>query len=131
MERLERDDLNRVLKTLTVDEKCSLLSGADQWHTEGIPGKGVPPIMVSDGPHGLRAQSGGGDHVGIGNSEPATCFPPAATLACSWDPSLVRAVGEAIGDEARALGVSVVLGPGVNIKRSPLCGRNLDRKSVV
>ncbi len=82
--------------------------------------------MVSDGPHGLRTQPGRGDHVGLGGSLPATCFPPAATIASSWDPGLLHSVGEALAREARAYGVSVILGPGVNMKRSPLCGRNFE-----
>ena len=82
--------------------------------------------MMSDGPHGLRKQKMEGDHLGIGQSEPATCFPPAATSANSWDPELLYAMGQAIGEEARDQGVAVVLGPGVNIKRSPLCGRNFE-----
>ena len=82
--------------------------------------------MVSDGPHGLRAQPGEGDHVGIGGSAPATCFPTASALGSSWNPELCRTVGEALGREAKRLGVSVVLGPGINMKRSPLCGRNFE-----
>ena len=111
---------------LTLEEKASLCLGSNFWHTAPVPRLGIPAIMVSDGPHGLRRQPDGGDHVGIGGSLPATCFPPAAALGSSWDPALVRRVGEAIGREARAQRVSVVLGPGINIKRSPLCGRNFE-----
>src|SRR6187455_3279516 len=82
--------------------------------------------MVSDGPHGLRKQERNTDHVGIGGSVPATCFPTASALASSWDRDLVRAVGAAIGTEARAQDLAVVLGPGINLKRSPLCGRNFE-----
>jgi beta-glucosidase len=111
---------------LTLEEKVSLTLGSDFWHTAAVDRAGVPAIMVSDGPHGLRAQPTSGDHVGIGGSLPATCFPPAAALGSSWDPDLVREVGAAIGREARDQGVGVVLGPGINIKRSPLCGRNFE-----
>ena len=102
-----------------------LTTGADYWSTQPVPGVGV--IRFADGPHGLRVQDDDHpDHLGIGRSMPATCFPPAVTLASSWDPALVRAVGEALGREARAAGVHVILGPGMNIKRSPLCGRNFE-----
>ncbi|QJY48257.1 glycoside hydrolase family 3 C-terminal domain-containing protein [Pseudonocardia broussonetiae] len=112
------------MEPLTVEQKAALSIGADFWHTSAVPG--VPSILVSDGPHGLRVQPGAGDHVGLGGSLPATCFPTAAALASTWDPALLREVGEALGTEARAQGVGVVLGPGVNIKRSPLCGRNFE-----
>ncbi len=119
-------DVNKLVEALTREEKVALVSGADQWHTVGVPHLGIPPIMVSDGPHGLRKQAEEGDRLGIGLSTPATCFPPAATTANSWDPGLLFAMGEAIGNEALHEGVSVVLGPGINIKRSPLCGRNFE-----
>ena len=119
-------DINRLIGALTREEKVALVSGADQWHTVAIPRLGIPAIMVSDGPHGLRKQAAEGDHLGIGVSVPATCFPPATTSANSWDPSLLFAMGEAIGREAIQEGVSVVLGPGINIKRTPLCGRNFE-----
>jgi beta-glucosidase len=112
------------MEPLTVEQKAALCCGADFWHTAAVPG--IASIMVSDGPHGLRAQPGAGDHVGLGGSLPATCFPTAAALASSWDPELAREIGVALGEEARAQGVAVVLGPGVNIKRSPLCGRNFE-----
>ncbi|PJI90925.1 glycoside hydrolase family 3 C-terminal domain-containing protein [Luteimicrobium subarcticum] len=110
---------------LTLEQKASLVSGADVWHTQGIEEHGIASIMVTDGPHGLR-KAGSGDEIGIGTSNPATCFPPAVTLGSTWNVDLARRVGEAIGDEARAEQVGVVLGPGVNIKRSPLCGRNFE-----
>lgn len=119
-------DVDSVLAELTLREKVSLVLGSDFWHTAAVPRLGVPSVMVADGPHGLRKQPEEADHVGIGGSVPATCFPTAAGLGSSWDPALTRAVGEALGAEARALGVSVVLGPGVNMKRSPLCGRNFE-----
>src|SRR5215210_411699 len=115
-----------LLGELTLEEKAGLCLGSDFWHTAPVPRLGIPAITLSDGPHGLRKQPDEGDHVGIGGSLPATCFPTASALGSSWDPDLVRRVGEAIGEEARAQGVSVVLGPGINIKRSPLCGRNFE-----
>ena len=118
-----------LLAQLTLEEKAALTSGSGFWYTVPVERLGIPRIMVSDGPHGLRAQPAGGDHVGLFGSLPATCFPPAATIASSWDPSLLHDVGEAIGQEARAINLSVVLGPGVNIKRSPLCGRNFEYMS--
>ncbi len=111
---------------LTLEEQISLLSGSTFWLTQPLPDHGVPAVMLSDGPHGLRAQSGEGEHLGLLGSIPATCFPPAVTIASSWDPELVAQIGAAVGAEARALGVSVVLGPGLNIKRHPLCGRNFE-----
>ena len=115
-----------VLDQMTLEEKASLVSGSDFWHTTGVERLGVPAIMCSDGPHGLRAQTEDADHGGLGGSLPATCFPTASAIASSWDVDLVREVGAALGAEARACDVSVVLGPGVNIKRSPLCGRNFE-----
>lgn len=119
-------DIDTLLDELTLAEKASLCSGAGFWHTRAVERLGVPPIMVSDGPHGLRVQPDGGDHLGIDSSDPATCFPTAVTLSSTWNTDTVRRVGEAIGREARAAGLAVVLGPGVNIKRSPLCGRNFE-----
>lgn len=112
--------------TLTTDEQLSLLSGADFWRTRALPEHGIPSAMMADGPHGLRAQLEATDHLGLASSVAATCFPPAVTLASSWSAVLVHEVGEAVGREARALGVDVVLGPGMNIKRHPLCGRNFE-----
>jgi beta-glucosidase len=119
-------DLSNRLSELTLEEKASLCLGSDFWHTARVDRLGIPAIMVSDGPHGLRAQLEQGDHVGLLASVPATCFPTASALASSWDPELFRTVGEALGREAKKLGVSVVLGPGINMKRSPLCGRNFE-----
>lgn len=109
---------------LTLEEKVALTSGAGFWHTEAIERLGIPSIVLTDGPHGVRKQRAGAD--GFGDSEPATCFPPAVALGCSWDPALVARVGAAIGAEAAAQGVAVLLGPGVNIKRTPLCGRTFE-----
>jgi beta-glucosidase len=109
------------------EEKALLATGADYWSTHEVPELGLPRIRVSDGPHGLRVQDDDNpDHLGLGRSLPATCFPPAVTLASSWDPQLIRIVGAALAREARSLGVDVVLGPGIEIKRSPLCGRNFE-----
>jgi beta-glucosidase len=123
---VSRFDLPALLHELTLEEKATLVSGSGFWHTRAIGRVDLPSIMVSDGPHGLRKQPGPGDHVGAGRSVPATCFPTAGALGSSWDVDLVQEVGAAIATEARAQGVSVVLGPGINIKRSPLCGRNFE-----
>src|SRR6476620_4442137 len=119
-------DVDRLLGELTVAEKASLTSGSSFWYTRAVERLGIPKIMVSDGPHGLRAQPGEGDHVGIGGSLPATCFPTASAIASSWNPELLRRVGGALGREARACNLSVIIGPGINMKRSPLCGRNFE-----
>ena len=111
---------------MSVDEKASLMSGSSFWHLQPLEQYELPLIMVSDGPHGLRKQSNQADHMGLTASVPATCFPTAVTLASSWDRSLIHQVGAAIGRECQAEGVSVLLAPGVNIKRSPLCGRNFE-----
>src|SRR5688500_5699702 len=103
------------LAELTLEEKASLCLGSDFWHTAPVPRVGIPPITLSDGPHGLRRQPDEGDHVGISGSLPATCFPTACALASSFDAGLVRRVGAAIGEEALAQDVQVVLGPGINI----------------
>lgn len=116
-------------RDLTLEEKASLTSGRDFWSLEGIERLGVPSVMVTDGPHGLRKQRTGGDHVGLTDSVPATCFPPAVGLSAAFDPSLARRVGEALGIEASIEDVAVLLGPGINIKRSPLCGRNFEYMS--
>ncbi|MBT0995088.1 glycoside hydrolase family 3 C-terminal domain-containing protein [Cellulomonas sp. DKR-3] len=119
-------DVEKVLAELTLEEKASLTSGSDFWHTQPVDRVGVPALMVTDGPHGLRKQVASSDHLGLGESVPATCFPTAAALGSSWDVDLVHRVGEALGRETRANDVGVLLGPGVNIKRTPLCGRNFE-----
>jgi beta-glucosidase len=119
-------DVDHLLGELTVAEKATLTSGSSFWYTAPVPRLGIPRIMVSDGPHGLRAQPGEGDHVGLGGSVPATCFPTASAIASAWDPALLRRIGEALAQEARAINLSVILGPGMNMKRSPLCGRNFE-----
>ncbi|KQR96506.1 beta-glucosidase [Williamsia sp. Leaf354] len=112
------------LSDLSLEDKAALGSGADFWTTKAV--GSVPSLMLTDGPHGVRKQTGASDHLGLAGSEPATCFPPAVGLGQSWDTDLVHRVGEALGREARALGVDVLLGPGVNIKRDPRCGRNFE-----
>jgi beta-glucosidase len=119
-------DVQAVLAELTLEEKASLCLGSDFWHTAAVERLGIAKIMVSDGPHGLRAQLDEADHVGLAGSVPATCFPTASALGSSWDPELFGLVGEALAAEARKWGVAVVLGPGINMKRSPLCGRNFE-----
>lgn len=119
-------DVEALLSELTLEEKAALLSGADVWHTVAVERLGIPAIMCSDGPHGMRAQVGDVDEGEMLKAAPATCFPTASAIASSWDRDLIHEVGEAIANEARQYGVSVVLGPGVNMKRSPLCGRNFE-----
>src|SRR6478609_6815396 len=119
-------NIDDVIAELTLEEKAALVMGSDFWHTAAVERLGVDRIRVSDGPHGLRMQPDEGDHVGIGGSLPATCFPTAAGLASSWDRNLFADVGSALAQEARVQGVSVILGPGINMKRSPLCGRNFE-----
>lgn len=103
-----------------------MLSGASEWDSRGNERAGIPSFVMSDGPHGVRRQLGAGDHLGLGQSKPATCFPTAGTVANSWDPALAEQMGEALGKEAHDLDVNVLLGPGLNIKRNPLCGRNFE-----
>ena len=119
-------DVDALLTELTLEEKASLTSGSGFWYTAPVPRLGIPKIMVSDGPHGLRAQPGEGDHLGLGASLPATCFPTASAVASAWNTELLRRIGEALAQEARAINLSVILGPGINMKRSPLCGRNFE-----
>ena len=115
-----------LLKKLTLEEKCALLSGAETFKTRGMPEHGIPQIWLSDGPHGLRKQAGESDHLGLNPSVPATCFPTASAIANSWDAALGEEIGAALGEEAAAQEVSVVLGPGLNMKRNPLCGRSFE-----
>ena len=111
---------------LSTGDKAALTTGADFWRTVALPDHDIASIMLTDGPHGLRKQSEGGDALGLGDSVPATCFPPAVGLGSSWNVDLIHTVGTALGAEARAEKVAVLLGPGVNIRRSPLCGRNFE-----
>jgi beta-glucosidase len=114
---------DQYIKEMTLDEKASLLSGANFWNSKAVKRLGIPSIILTDGPHGLRRQVGKADHLGLNQSIPATCFPTAAALATSWDKDLLEHIGTAIGAEAAANGVSALLGPGINIVRDPLAGR--------
>lgn len=115
-----------LISNMTLEEKCSLLSGAGQFAGRGIDRLGIPAPFYSDGPSGVRKQTGASDHLGLNPSLPATCFPSSATMANAWDETLEEELGAMLGEEARAMGVNVLLGPGLNIKRSPLCGRNFE-----
>jgi len=119
-------DVEKLLQQMTIEEKASLCSGSDSWHTQPIKRLDIPAVMMADGPHGLRKEVAEGKGDILRDSYPATCFPTASALASTWNRALVGKVGKAIGEEALAEGVSVVLGPGANIKRSPLCGRNFE-----
>lgn len=114
-----------ILRELTLEEKAALLSGRDFWHLKGIERLGIPALCITDGPHGLRKTTGGA-HAAVSEHVPATCFPAACATACSFDPALLEEMGRALARECRAEGVAVLLGPGANIKRSPLCGRNFE-----
>ncbi|MFA6721887.1 MAG: glycoside hydrolase family 3 N-terminal domain-containing protein, partial [Bacilli bacterium] len=111
---------------MNIEDKINLLNGKDVWHTYNIDRLNVKSIMMADGPHGLRKQVDSLDNIGARGSYPATLFPAAATAACTFYPLIIQKMGEAIGREARSAGVHVVLGPGINIKRNPLCGRNFE-----
>ncbi|QIZ08203.1 glycosyl hydrolase [Priestia megaterium] len=119
-------DMRQMISQMTLEEKASLCSGLNFWSTRGIERLGIPSIMVTDGPHGLRKQQQSADHLGIYDSVPATCFPSAVGLASTWNKELIHEVGVALGEECQAEDVAVLLGPGANIKRSPLCGRNFE-----
>ena len=119
-------EIERLIAEMTLEEKASLLSGADFWNTKGVERLGIPQVMVSDGPHGLRKQDTEGDHLGINDSIKAVCFPAACASAASFDREVLRQIGESVGDACQHENLSVILGPAVNIKRSPLCGRNFE-----
>lgn len=123
---MKKEKLKELIAQMTLEEKAGLCSGADFWHTKGVERLGIPRTMVSDGPHGLRKQAGQGDHLGINDSIKAVCFPAGSTTAASFDRALLKKLGEAIGNECQSEDLSVILGPAVNIKRSPLCGRNFE-----
>ncbi|MDA3852510.1 MAG: glycoside hydrolase family 3 C-terminal domain-containing protein [Spirochaetaceae bacterium] len=123
---MDKIDVDSLLERMTMEQKVSLLSGKDFWNLQDIKELGIKGPMVSDGPHGLRVQRAEKDHLGIAASQKATCFPPAVTLASSWDKDLLKEVGQALGEECQEENVAVLLGPGINIKRSPLCGRNFE-----
>lgn len=119
-------DIKKIISQMTLEEKAGLCSGADFWHTKGVERLSVPSVMVSDGPHGLRKQDLEADHLGINESIKAVCFPAGCGTAASFNPELLKEMGEALGRECQAEGVGVILGPAANIKRSPLCGRNFE-----
>ena len=119
-------NINSVISKMTLEDKADLCSGAGMWNTCALPEQGIPSILMTDGPHGLRRQKDPVDYMGINESVPATCFPTAAGLACSWNRDLLERVGIALGEECQAEDVQILLGPGANIKRSPLCGRNFE-----
>ena len=119
-------NMEQYIRKLTLEQKAALLQGWTTWTTWDGSKLGIPAIFLSDGPHGLRKQAGAGDHLGLNASIPATCFPTAASMANSWDTALGEELGKALGEEAAANDVNVVLGPGLNMKRSPLCGRNFE-----
>lgn len=120
------EKIKELISQMTLEEKASLVSGKNFWESQDIPRLGVPSIFLADGPHGLRKQELSADHLGLNESVKSTCFPTAATLSCSWDENLLQEIGTALGREARALDVGVLLGPGTNIKRNPRCGRNFE-----
>ena len=115
-----------LINKMTLEEKAALMSGKGFWETVDIERLGIPSIFLSDGPHGIRKQAGDADHLGLNASVPATCFPTASAMANTWNPQIIKAVGQYLGKEAKAQDVNIVLGPGLNIKRSPLCGRNFE-----
>ena len=116
----------KISNQMTLEEKALMMSGKNTWETVDFEKYGIPSMVMSDGPHGLRRQAGAGDHLGLNASLPATCFPTAAGVANSWDEELGEQIGTALAEEAVTMGVNVILGPGLNIKRSPLCGRNFE-----
>lgn len=126
---MDLQEIRQVIQKMTLEEKASLLSGADFWHTRSIPRLGIEGVMVSDGPHGLRKQDEKADHLGVNESIKAVCFPAACATTASFDPEVTRTIGEAIGDQCQHEGVAINLGPAINIKRSPLCGRNFEYMS--
>ena len=119
-------EYKKLVKRMSLEEKCALLSGGTQFTTKSIPRLGIPAIRLADGPNGVRRQAGAADHLGLNPSLPATCYPTASTMANSWDVQLNEEMGRYLGEEAKAQRVNVLLGPGVNMKRSPLCGRNFE-----
>lgn len=119
-------DIETILQQMTLEDKIALCSGENFWETKKYEKYGIPSLCMCDGPHGLRKQEDAADMLGVNKSRPATCFPAEVTTAGSWDPELLTAIGSAIGQEAREQGIGLVLGPGVNLKRNPLCGRNFE-----
>lgn len=123
---MKKEQIQELVAKMTLEEKAGLCSGNDFWHTKAVERLGIPSMMVSDGPHGLRKQDQGGDHLGINDSIKAVCFPAGCGAATSFNRELIGVMGEALGKECQAEDVGVILGPAVNIKRSPLCGRNFE-----
>lgn len=119
-------DIQKLLKEMSLEEKAGLCSGDSWWYTKGIEHLDIPSIMMSDGPHGLRKQQEVADHLGQNESVEAICFPTGSALASSWDREIINKLGKALGEECQAENISILLGPGANIKRSPLCGRNFE-----
>ena len=119
-------DIKALVSELTLEEKAGLCSGSDFWHTKAVERLGIPATMVSDGPHGLRKQDEKADHLGVNDSIKAVCFPAASATAASFNREMLTRMGEAVGDACQHEKLSVVLGPAVHIKRSPLCGRNFE-----
>ncbi|MDO4339164.1 MAG: glycoside hydrolase family 3 C-terminal domain-containing protein [Eubacteriales bacterium] len=122
----DQKEIENIVLQMTLEEKAGMCSGQDFWHTKGVERLGIPSVMLSDGPHGIRKQETGGDHLGTGASIPAVCFPAGCLIASSFDRELAETLGETIGNECQAEKIGVVLGPSMNIKRSPLCGRNFE-----
>ena len=122
-------DIKKIVSELTLEEKAGLCSGKDFWRLKSVERLGIEEIMVSDGPHGLRKQADGGDHIGLNESVVATCFPTSVGVAASFDRDVARRQGIALGKEAAAEKLGVLLGPAINVKRSPLCGRNFEYMS--
>ena len=123
---MTREEIQNLISQMTLEEKAGMCSGADFWHLKGVERLGIPSVMVTDGPHGIRKQAQGADHLGINESEKAICFPAGCATASSFDRDLIRRQGELLGQECQAMDVSTILGPAMNIKRSPLCGRNFE-----
>ena len=123
---MEKEKIQNLISQMTLEEKAGMCSGADFWHLKGIERLGIPQVMVTDGPHGIRKQAEEADHLGINESEKAICFPAGCATASSFDRDLIRRQGELLGQECQAMNVSTILGPAMNIKRSPLCGRNFE-----
>ena len=121
-----KQNIKELISKMTLEEKAGLCSGKDFWNLKGVERLGIPEIMVTDGPHGLRKQLADADHLGLNESVPATCFPSGAGLAATWNRSLLNEVGKALGMESKAYDVDIILGPAINIKRNPLCGRNFE-----
>ena len=123
---MDKKEIKKIVEKMSLPEKCYMLSGKDFWQTRSVERVGIPNVTLSDGPHGVRKQEGASDQLGLNKSVPATCYPTAATIANSWDTALGEEIGAHLGAEAASQDVCVLLGPGLNIKRSPLCGRNFE-----